>query len=84
MSLLNDYPFIPFSPNSIIKSSESLRATPTPIASPPVLEEKIKNDIVTLTRFLTEEQTQHKEATGDSTHAFPPAGCPIHNDRACL
>lgn len=37
----------------------------------PVAEEKINTDIVTLTRFLTEEQTKHKEATGDFTHGFP-------------
>ncbi|KIX97131.1 uncharacterized protein Z520_07245 [Fonsecaea multimorphosa CBS 102226] len=30
-------------------------------------EEKINTDIVTLTRFLTEEQSKHKEATGDFT-----------------
>lgn len=30
--------------------------------------EKINTDIVTLTRFLTEEQTKHKEATGDFTY----------------
>lgn len=30
--------------------------------------EKIKTDIVTLTRFLTEEQSKHKEATGDFTY----------------
>jgi len=29
--------------------------------------EAINLDIVTLTRFLTEEQTKHKEATGDFT-----------------
>lgn len=29
--------------------------------------EKINTDIITLTRFLTEEQTKHKEATGDFT-----------------
>jgi len=29
--------------------------------------EKINTDIVTLTRFLTEEQAKHKEATGDLT-----------------
>jgi fructose-1,6-bisphosphatase I len=28
---------------------------------------KINTDIVTLTRFLTEEQTKHHEATGDFT-----------------
>jgi fructose-1,6-bisphosphatase I len=29
--------------------------------------EKINTDIVTLTRFLTEEQTKHHQATGDFT-----------------
>lgn len=29
--------------------------------------ETINTDIVTLTRFLTEEQAKHKEATGDFT-----------------
>lgn len=33
----------------------------------PIAAEKINTDIVTLTRFLTEEQTKHKEATGDFT-----------------
>jgi fructose-1,6-bisphosphatase I len=28
---------------------------------------KVNTNIVTLTRFLTEEQTKHKEATGDFT-----------------
>ncbi len=31
--------------------------------------EKINTDIVTLTRFLTEEQSKHKEATGDFTYS---------------
>lgn len=31
-------------------------------------QEKINIDIVTLTRFLTEEQAKHKEATGDFTY----------------
>jgi fructose-1,6-bisphosphatase I len=35
------------------------------------MTEKINIDIVTLTRFLTEEQTKHKEATGDFTYRFP-------------
>lgn len=35
----------------------------------PVGQEKINTDIVTLTRFLTEEQAKHKEATGDFTYA---------------
>jgi fructose-1,6-bisphosphatase I len=36
----------------------------------PVQNEKINTDIVTLTRFLTEEQAKHKEATGDFTYAY--------------
>jgi fructose-1,6-bisphosphatase I len=36
--------------------------------TPPVAQEKINTDIVTLTRFLTEEQSKHKEATGDFTY----------------
>jgi fructose-1,6-bisphosphatase I len=35
-----------------------------------VQQEAINTDIVTLTRFLTEEQTRHKEATGDFTYQF--------------
>ena len=31
-------------------------------------QEKVNVDIVTLTRFLTEEQRKHKEATGDFTY----------------
>lgn len=38
----------------------------------PVAQEKINTDIVTLTRFLTEEQSKHKEATGDFTYVFNP------------
>jgi fructose-1,6-bisphosphatase I len=34
------------------------------------VQEKINTDIITLTRFLTEEQTKHKEATGDFTYVF--------------
>ena len=30
--------------------------------------EKVNTNIVTLTRFLTEEQVKHKEATGDFTY----------------
>lgn len=33
----------------------------------PLAQEKINTDIVTLTRFLTEEQAKHREATGDFT-----------------
>lgn len=43
------------------------------MSTTPVAHEKINYDIVTLTRFLTEEQTKHKEATGDFTYAFLPA-----------
>lgn len=42
--------------------------------------EKVNTNIVTLTRFLTEEQVKHKEATGDFTYAFilpiPPSQIP--------
>ena len=38
----------------------------------PVAHEKINTDIVTLTRFLTEEQSKHKEATGEFTYVFNP------------
>ena len=38
----------------------------------PVAQEKINTDIVTLTRFLTEEQTKHKEASGDFTFVLLP------------
>lgn len=30
-------------------------------------QERINTDIITLTRFLTEEQAKHPEATGDFT-----------------
>jgi fructose-1,6-bisphosphatase I len=33
--------------------------------------EKVNTHIVTLTRFLTEEQAKHKEATGDFTCVLP-------------
>ncbi|KAI7220908.1 hypothetical protein KC365_g11865, partial [Hortaea werneckii] len=33
----------------------------------PAGQEKINTDIITLTRWLTEEQSKHKEATGDFT-----------------
>lgn len=35
-------------------------------------KESINTEIMTLTRFLTEEQTKHKEATGDFTYVPPP------------
>ena len=34
-------------------------------------QEKINTDIITLTRFLNEEQTKHREATGDFTYVLP-------------
>ena len=37
-------------------------------------QEAINTDIITLTRFLTEEQTKHKEATGDFTYVVPYNG----------
>lgn len=33
--------------------------------------EKINTNIVTLTRFLNEEQAKHKDATGDFTYVPP-------------
>ena len=44
-------------------------------ATPPVAHENVNINIITLTRFLTEEQAKHPEATGDFTyvvtsHAF--------------
>ena len=36
----------------------------------PVGMENINTDIVTLTRFLNEEQTKHPEATGEFTHVY--------------
>lgn len=36
--------------------------------APPAGKEEINTDIITLTRFLTEEQAKHKEATGDFTY----------------
>lgn len=38
---------------------------------PPVGQENINTDIITLTRFLTEEQAKHPEATGDFTYVYP-------------
>lgn len=43
----------------------------------PVAQEKINTDIVTLTRFLTEEQSKHKEATGDFTYVLSPSSTSI-------
>jgi fructose-1,6-bisphosphatase I len=34
--------------------------------------EKVNTNIVTLTRFLTEEQAKHPEATGDFTYVVRP------------
>lgn len=42
--------------------------------APPVGHENINTDIVTLNRFLTEEQNKHPEATGDFT--LVPLVCP--------
>jgi fructose-1,6-bisphosphatase I len=33
--------------------------------------ETVNTSIITLTRFLTEEQAKHKEATGDFTYVHP-------------
>ena len=46
-------------------------------APAPVAQEKINTNIVTLTRFLTEEQSKHPEATGDFTYlTTPPPSLP--------
>jgi len=37
--------------------------------------EAINTEIITLTRFLTEEQTKHKEATGDFTYVWSSQSC---------
>ena len=56
---------------------DDLRVPNTPIPIPkmsgtnnagPAGQEKINTDIITLTRWLTEEQSKHKEATGDFTY----------------
>lgn len=39
----------------------------------PAGQEKINTDIITLTRWLTEEQHKHKEATGDFTYVSTSA-----------
>lgn len=44
-------------------------------AATSVTQEKVNVDIVTLTRFLTEEQRKHKEATGDFTYVVPRQSC---------
>ena len=44
----------------------------------PVAQEKVNTDIVTLTRFLTEEQSKHKEATGDFTYVLLPPPMSIY------
>jgi fructose-1,6-bisphosphatase I len=37
--------------------------------------EKVNTNIITLTRFLTEEQVKHKEATGDFTYVQSTLVC---------
>lgn len=37
---------------------------------PAVGQENINTDIITLTRFLTEEQTNYPEASGDFTYVY--------------
>lgn len=39
-----------------------------PGGAPPVGQENINTDIITLTRFFTEEQVKVPEATGDFTY----------------
>lgn len=40
--------------------------------APPVGQENINTDIVTLTRFFTEQQVKAPEATGDFTYVSSP------------
>ena len=43
--------------------------------------ENINTEIITLTRFLTEEQTKHRDATGDFTYVgTTPTHAPSFND----
>lgn len=58
------------SPLSVTISSPSCRqhSTMSNTTSSAASQERINYDIVTLTRFLTEGQTKHKEATGDFTY----------------
>ena len=49
----------------------------------PAGAEKINTDIVTLTRFLTEEQVKHKEATGDFTYVLDQALGDASSSSAC-
>ena len=42
------------------------------------LEAGVNKNIVTLTRFLTEEQVKHKEATGDFTYVTYTNTLPIN------
>jgi hypothetical protein len=45
-----------------------MAANDSPQNGGPAGAEKINTEIITLTRFLTEEQVKHKEATGDFTY----------------
>ena len=45
----------------------------------PAGAEQINTDIMTLTRFLTEEQSKHPEATGDFTYDQSPPGSYDHS-----
>lgn len=52
--------------------------------NPSVQSEKINTDIVTLTRFLTEEQVKHKEATGDFTYVIPQTSLSLQTSLPAL
>lgn len=45
--------------------------------------EKVNTHITTLTRFLTEEQAKHKEATGDFTYASPLPSLRVCREQLC-
>ncbi|KAI9733551.1 MAG: Fructose-1,6-bisphosphatase [Cirrosporium novae-zelandiae] len=60
---LSSHPkFVPLSPPPFMASAVNGENSGGAVG-----QEKINTDIITLTRFLTEEQSKHKEATGDFT-----------------
>jgi len=49
--------------------------------APPVGQENINTDIITLTRFFTEQQAKAPEATGDFTYVFFPSWSELAHDK---
>lgn len=62
----NTFPDTP-NPPLFLRKHPFIMATQASNGDGPVGQEKINTDIITLTRFLTEEQVKVKEATGDFT-----------------